>query len=125
VKAWEIVSKLGPEDVGRLGGVVLEARAKTLARAWQDYTSTTEVPHRLHGRRLTVLNSGADRCIVATYSSNDPLSVPRELAAALPRFDGRPTTAVVEEIKNEHGLKLSESLLRKLTDFDVLKPSDP
>jgi Fe-S-cluster containining protein len=119
--AWDVVKDLGADDLFRLGGVLLATRAHALALAWREYTTATAVPKRLHHRSLTVLDSEGDCCLVGTYSGNDPMMLPRELVAALPRFDGRPTKTVVAEIENEHGLKVANSVLRQLADFEVLK----
>jgi Fe-S-cluster containining protein len=118
---WDIVRDLGPDDVFRLGGVRLAARAHALEIAWREFTSRA-VPKRLHHRALTVLRSDGDHCVVGTCSGIDAMALPRALVAALPRFDGRPTTAVVEEIRNEDRLELTSSLLRALADFEVLEP---
>ncbi len=118
--AWDVVRDLGPDEVFRLGGVRLAARAHALELAWREFTSSA-VPKRLHHRALTVLSSEGDRCVVGTYSGADPMALPRELVAALPRFDGRPTTAVVDEIRKEHGIGLGRSLLRALADFEILE----
>ena len=47
--------------------------------------------------------------------------MPNELWAALPRFDGRPTTEVLAELEEREGIELDEELLGKLVDFGVLR----
>ncbi len=59
---------------------------------------------------------------VVTYSDSDPLELPTAIVDLLPRFDGRPTGLVLDELARE-GVVLAPELLALLLDFEVLQPS--
>ena len=117
-----ITGALSPLDVERLGGA--QGRALTaVARQRLEALSAERVegqPLRLGTYHVVTVQDGFAR--VRTYRSFDPLDVPLGLLAALPRFDGRPTPEVVEEIAVQHGIAVSPQLLRTLTDFEIIVP---
>ena len=57
---------------------------------------------------------------MVSYSEYDPLVLPAELLAVLPRFDGRPVEEVLRVIEEEERLRLDRDLLRRLVDFQIL-----
>jgi hypothetical protein len=59
---------------------------------------------------------------IVTYSDSDPLELPTAIVDLLPRFDGRPTGQVLDELERE-GVVLAPDLLALLLDFEVLQPS--
>jgi hypothetical protein len=61
----------------------------------------------------------ADACRVATYRSADPLDIPHQVLDMLPRFDGRPTRDVLDELQKE-GMEVEPELIRRLVDFRIL-----
>jgi hypothetical protein len=61
-----------------------------------------------------------ERSWIVAHSSLDPLDLPSSLLEVLCYFDGRPTEDALKTIAAEHGIKLDASLIRKLTDFEVL-----
>jgi hypothetical protein len=122
-RSAELVAGLTWEDVMRIGGVELDVHAR-LTRAAYGTLLSDEVPSRLRPRELRVLMSSAQKAQVVTYSEIDPLAVPRVLLDVLHHFDGRPTGEVLQEIDEQHDLRLKPGLLRKLVDFAILGPAD-
>jgi hypothetical protein len=57
---------------------------------------------------------------LTTYTPYDPITVPNELLAVLPRFDGVTTAQALATIRSEDGIELDEGLVRRLIDFRVL-----
>jgi hypothetical protein len=63
---------------------------------------------------------------ITTYRQTDPVGIPRRLFEALRAFDGRPISDVRKEIERDFGLELTDDLLVRLADFEVLVPgSEP
>jgi hypothetical protein len=117
-----ITEALSPLDVERLAGAqgrVLTTIARQRLEAFSAEPGEGR-PLRLGAYHVVAVQDGFTR--VRTYRSFDPLDVPLGLLAALPRFDGRPTPEVVEEIAAQHGIAVSPQLLRTLTDFEVIVP---
>jgi hypothetical protein len=110
----EVVARSGPELQGHVRGV--QAAFATLV-------SQEPLPAALQLRPVEVfpLPSGG-RCGVVGYGGFDPLAIPVTLFRSLRRFDGRPTAEAVESIRAADGLRLSEGLVRKLVDFEILAP---
>lgn len=109
-------------DVLRICGPSLRIQAKLLAQRYEALMNHA-LPPRLTLNDLNIIKLGATSMRLGTYSSLDPLQMPRALLAALPHFDGREVADVVSEVEEQEKLRLTPSLLQKLTDFGVLAPS--
>jgi hypothetical protein len=62
----------------------------------------------------------ADTTRVVTYLRYDPLDLPTELVAVLGAFDGR-SVEQARAVLAEGGIEIDDALLRKLTDFGILR----
>jgi hypothetical protein len=116
--------RISPLSVGRaleVSGAEAKLAARLLVAAHTDHLQTN-VPERLRLGPFEVLVSDADRMRVTTYSPYDPLDLPRPLADILHRFDGRPVRDVLEVIATADRLDIDRDTLRKLLDFEILKP---
>jgi hypothetical protein len=113
--SWgEILERGGPQ-------VRLHARRVSDAHARVQMPTVPAGPLRLRPLGVSVLGTASVR--ITTYSSHDPISIPRELFDALPRFDGRPTVEALRSIEEEDGLQVELAVVRHLLDFEVLTPS--
>jgi hypothetical protein len=118
-RSAELAAKLSWDDVLAIGGMDVALCAR-LAREAHARLSSNELPERIRHRRLRVVSITGDTARIETYSAIDPLAIPKKLFDVLHRFDGRTTAETVTTIENDHGLRLSPGLVRKLIDFDVL-----
>jgi len=108
---WKDILTISGPDVKILARLVQETYAKLMSN---------HVPECLRVGPLQIISMGYERSWIVAHSSFDPLDVPSRLLDVLRYFNGRPTTDVVKAISAEHGIKLHPSLIRKLTDFEVL-----
>jgi hypothetical protein len=116
----EITAALGWRDVLALGGAHLAARA-TLVRAAHARLLATDVPSVLRAAPVQVARWEGGTVRLRTYSSYDPIDVPRRLLDVLPHFDGRPTAEALRAAEAD-GVALDEETVRMLVDFEVLVP---
>lgn len=116
---------LSADDICRIGGVHIPLRTALVREAW-DQLERTELPDRLawRGRVSPVASTGDGRVRLATYSPMDEIDLPAVLVAALRSFDGRRVAAVTDEIASESGMRMSEGLLRRLVELEVLEAVD-
>jgi hypothetical protein len=104
-----VLPSLG-EDVAMMAAV---ARRTLLVHARRG------LPSRATATPVSVIEEIGEFVRIDTYTSVDTLVVPRALVDLLPRFDGRELSEVRAEIEAE-GVALSDDLLQRLFDFDVL-----
>jgi hypothetical protein len=120
-EAVRLVEPLTWTQVREIGGPELALVAGQL-RAAYGAMQADGVPSRL---RLGVVNTveGDDGKVAITgYNPNDMLPLPKPLAHALERFNGRrPTAQVCEEIADQVGAPLDRDTARRLVDFGVLE----
>ena len=109
--SWENVLTVSGPDVKILAQLVQEAYAKL---------NSKQIPERLRVGPLQIISMSNERNWIVAHSLLDPLDLPNRLLEVLRYFDGRPTKDVLKAIAAEHGIKLDASLIRKLTDFEVL-----
>jgi hypothetical protein len=121
-RCGDIVSGLAWRDVRALAGPELAIAERLLTDAYRAHCDET-VPERVQVGPFQVVASNADSMRVATYSSYDPLELPRALADVLHRFDGRPVADVLETLAAGDGLELEPATVRKLLDFKILDPA--
>jgi hypothetical protein len=115
----ELVRPMKWPDVRALGGPEVAVAERLLRDAHRDLASDA-VPEVVQLGPFQVLASDAESMRVATYSSFDPLVLPRALADLLHRFDGRRVDDVLETIASGDGVELDKALVRKLLDFKIL-----
>ena len=117
-----LVEPLEWTEVRQIGGPELALVVGQL-RAAYDAMQTDEVPSYL---RLGAMGSVArddGNAALTGYSPNDMVVLPKPLANALERFDGRRLTdRVSDELGNQVGSSLDRATVRRLVDFGVLVP---
>jgi hypothetical protein len=119
VQCAETANALSWPEVLALGGTRLALLSRLLRDAY-DALVGDAVPARPRNRRLQVVYTSADSAEVIGYSGFDPLRMPRTLVEVLHHFDGRNTEEVLESIAEEHGVRDTPGIVRKLVDFGVL-----
>jgi hypothetical protein len=108
----EIVARCGPEVA--LHGRVVAERFKQL--------TSEALPRRLALGPFQVVALTEETARLSTYSRLDPIDVARPLLDVLSAFNGRPTDEILAEIARDEGLRITPALVRRLVDFEVLKP---
>jgi hypothetical protein len=96
----------------------------SLTRRAYDRLVSDEVPPALKvgSFQLVQITNGLSRA--RSYSPLDPLDVPLPVMESLRYFDGRPTEEALGQIASEKGISLSDDLVRKLCDFELLVAAD-
>src|SRR5215813_12147647 len=112
---WQDVLTIGGPDLKILSQLVREAHARLKSK---------RSPERLRVGPLQIVSMHEARSWIVAHSPLDPLDLPTKLLEVLPYFDGRPTEDALKAIAAEHGINLDASLVRKLTDFEVLVSAD-
>jgi hypothetical protein len=115
-----LVATLEWADVAHMGGSEIDVYARLTRRAY-DRLVSDDVPEHVETALVQITPRANNRARLATYSDTDALDVPATVAAILPYFDGRSTADVLEEIRSRDRLRIDPSLVRKLTDFGVLR----
>ena len=110
----QVEEKCGPR-VGMLAALVRDAYI---------HLQSSAIPERLRINEVRLTDFDGENYRVTACSSFDPLLMPERLARVLRYFDGRPTDEALEAIFIEQNLRLDSSLVRKLVDFEILKPAD-
>lgn len=113
-----IAGELTWDEIGALGGAEL-ALAVDLAREALAAATSTSVPKAVRLGAVTVVSADADDVVCTTYSSFDPLSIPRPLFDLLHLFDGRSTPQALAAL-SVAGLDLDRRVVRRLLDHGVL-----
>jgi hypothetical protein len=103
--------------------ISVSPRAELVRNAYQNLLSN-EIPDSLTPANLNVQFLDHDSCKVGSYSSLDPIAIPKILLDLLPYFDGRPTEEVLSTIRKEKHIKLDQALIRRLLDFRILVAGD-
>lgn len=119
-----LVTPLGWDDVRRIAGAALSAHEDALARAFL-LLSSDAIPLHPTVELVQISARAPGRVRLATYSAMDALDVPEAVAAVLPYFDGRPTEEALADIQQTAGVRIEPSLVRRLTDFGVLRDLPP
>jgi Fe-S-cluster containining protein len=112
---------LSTADVRSLGGVRLDARARSVRAMLLPADFSLDPRYTLVAMPLTTTPHRDDEVMIGTYSNYDPLIIPRPLVDALVCFDGRPVPTVLDEIGDRLALAIEPALIEKLVDFGVLK----
>lgn len=115
-----LVAPLTWSDVVRISGAELGIFARLTQAAYQRLISDA-VPEHPVTALVQITPRGPNVSRLATYSGMDLLNVPPVVATMLPYFDGRPTATALADIRQHLGVVVQPSLVRKLTDFGVLR----
>lgn len=118
-----LVDALTWHQVAAICGPDVQIQARLTREAYQRLISH-ETPTSLKAGRFNVVFLDQDSCCVSTYSSLDPAALPKIVIDLLPYFDGRPTDEVLQTIREQENVQLNKSLVRKLTDFQILVSSE-
>ncbi len=114
----ERVSGLSWADVTAIAGPELRVLAEVARRSYARLLAD-EVPGALRVGTFQVYTQRDGGLRVFTYSHTDAIDLPTPLLPLLPRFDGRPTLDVLQELAAE-GVGLQPEFLRQLVDWGVL-----
>ncbi|HLV98274.1 MAG TPA: hypothetical protein VKT82_06305 [Ktedonobacterales bacterium] len=117
-----LVGALTWDAVCALCGPELPVLIRLTQEAYQALLSTT-IPPVLWVRPLKMITREPGWSRAIAYSGNDPLRLPDALLGALAFFDGRPLEEVRQRLATEAQVALTDALIRKLADFEVLAPS--
>jgi hypothetical protein len=118
----ERVEALGWDDALALAGAEGRALAALARRAFERLMSEAP-PDALTVGEMQIATMGAETSRIVTYSGSDPLDVSNIVLALLPFFDGRPVEQVLAVVAERTGITLEMELVRKLADFNILKPA--
>lgn len=114
------VTPLGWADVRRIGGAPI-AIHEHMVRAAYSRLMDASVPERPTTALVLITPRPRDRAQLSSYSGSDSLDVPAVVAKILPLFDGRDTAEVLADVRRREGVTIDPSLVRKLTDFGILR----
>jgi hypothetical protein len=123
IAAARLVESLPVSELVALTGVQGQVTLRRARANFAHLVDRTPPAEPLQLGRLDLVSSKDGVVRLRTYREFDLIDVPQPLLQALPRFDGRPTDAVLREIEAHHGLSLTPELLRTLVDFEVLAPA--
>jgi hypothetical protein len=119
----ELVAGLSWKDVVQICGAEAELAVRVV-RSEHARLLDRSIPSRLRPAPYEMLENGRQGCRLKTYSALDPLELPQALLRILPAFDGRDTKEVVESVAEEEELLLTDELILKLVDFELLEEDD-
>lgn len=122
IECSRLVNALSWEEVLNTCGANARVRARITEDAYRRLLSD-EIPAELKvgPMQLVQIRPGLNR--LTTYSHYDPVDIPSELLELLPYFNGRSTSEALNTIRNEKGLTLEPTLVRKMVDFALLVPA--
>jgi hypothetical protein len=114
-----LVSNLSWEDILQICGPEVLLLTRLTREAYSRLTSN-RLPESVRLKPLKILEVGRDWVKVKAYSNYDPLKVPRKLFEALPDLKGQLTVEALQTVANEKGLRLTNRLIQKMVDFEIL-----
>ena len=115
-----LVDPLSWDDVLRIGGARLNVYTQLTRDAYARLMSDG-IPERPEQALIQITPRAGGRVRLATYSTGDVLEVPAIVAKVLPYFDGRAVAETLEDIRQQERVNIHPDLVRKLTDFGVLR----
>ncbi len=118
-----LVGQLNWRDVTSICGSQITLLARLAKDAYAELLSE-ELPAKLRVGSFNIRDLRLDRCCLTGHNLDYSLEVPRILLRALPYFDGSPWPKAVAAVATREGIKLDNSLVRKLVDFEILVPDD-
>ncbi len=119
----QLVGQLNWRDVASICGSQVTVLARLAKDAYSELLSE-ELPAKLRVGSFNIRDLRLDRCCLTGHNLEYSLEVPRILLRALPYFDGSPWPKAVAAVATREGIKLDNSLVRKLVDFEILVPDD-
>jgi hypothetical protein len=115
-----LVEPLTWSQVREIGGTELAVVAGQL-RAAYGTVQADEVPSHLRLGAVNTVERDDGNVAFTGYNPNDMVLLPKRLADALDRFDGRrPTVQVCEEIASHVEARFDQVAVRRLVDFGIL-----
>jgi len=120
-ESYKVISELRQEDLIALEGIEQKILLQTLEK---EYTCMMNAPMPERLRRKTDLSvdiiSDSEYLLVG-YSQFDPLKVSKRLYDCLDCFNGsRTNQEVVEYCLEKHNIRLTEEIIRRLYQFQIL-----
>lgn len=115
------VESLTWPDVERICGSGVAALAHLTRHSFQALLSE-KLPERLVAGTFEMISTSREATRVVGYLGTDPLDLDAAVMEVLPYFDGRPTVQALSAIREELGIEVERDLVRKLADFEILKP---
>jgi Fe-S-cluster containining protein len=119
---WDVVRPLSWDDVLKIGGNHLESSVSEFKNQFRA-VQLKVMPELLkinYQFRYEEIAEGLSR--VWGYSKYNPIDVPTNIVQVLVYFDGRPTSEVLNQIKDETAITIDNDVLQKLSDYDILLP---
>jgi hypothetical protein len=125
-KTYDIVQRLSPSDVSRLGGVRLTALSTSL-RDRYDRMEKPIVPEFLaRNPQLRVSRDGDGHYHLIGYSAYDPVRISPQVYDLLELFDGhKPNNHVMAQIGEQHNVQVSKQLLERMYQHRILVDAQP
>lgn len=123
VACAEHVGAIGWADVTRRLGPEVQALAGVARRAHGRTRDADTIPGALRLGAFQIVAHRPDGVRCVTYSASDAIDLPTALLPLLPRFDGRQTKIVIDELAQQHGVSIAPDLFRRLVDWGVLVPA--
>ncbi len=113
-----LVAPLRWPDVLAQSGSMVRSAAAIVQLRFAELTSH-ELPVRLVAGTFRVIGFGPDACRIIAYNEHDPVEIPSALLEILPRFDGRTTEEILQDLAT-NDIDVEIALLRRLVDLGVL-----
>ena len=117
-EAAALVASLSWSDVEGICGIGMRIHADLMRSAYQALQGSN-LPERLRVGEHRSCSIGGGRSLVYGYSNNDGLEVDDSVLAALARFDGTPTDALLAGLASE-GKTIATEVIEALFDHQVL-----
>jgi hypothetical protein len=122
-KSAALVNALAWNDVRTICGPEIQILVRLTQEAYS-HLIADDIPPLLQVRPFKTIHVGPDSSEVYSYSSLDPLLLPKTLTDVLHYFDRRPPDVALQAIATEQGIKIEKGVIRKLVDFDLLGAGD-
>jgi hypothetical protein len=119
-----LIDALHWNDIAEIGGAEMLRATRHLTNCYRQLT-ISEIPGWLKVAALKSIHLNSEKVRVWGYSRYDPLDLPRSIFDVLACFDGSPTASVLERLRVERGLQITDDWLRKLCDFGILCRATP
>ena len=108
---WKKIAEIGGPEISRAARHLTDCFAKLTGSNLPKCMKAAAI-------RSVHLNSGKVRAW--GYSRYDPIDLPQSIYDALEVFDGSATAIVLERLRIERGLRMTDEWLKKLCDFGIL-----
>lgn len=122
LESARIVESLSWDEAVRTCGPRVTLLAGLASEAYRALSDPPPVPSRLRAGEIRLLHYGAESCFI--LACEEVLEFPRKLMEVFSFFDGRPLDEARHEILKEKNLRINDSLIRQLVDFELLLPAE-